>query len=48
MTDPKKKPLTDTINSTGIQIKGLGTIISVIGAIILSVGVVVKYILKES
>jgi len=45
---PKKRPLTDAIDSTGEKIRGLGTIISVIGAIVLSIGVVVKYIKKES
>jgi len=44
----KKKTLTDTIDNTGAKIKGLGTIISVIGAIVLSIGVVVKYLKKEN
>jgi len=44
----KKKILTDAIDNTGAKIKGLGTIISVIGAIVISIGVVVKYITKEN
>jgi len=44
----KKKALTDAIDNTGARIKDLGTIISVIGAIVLSIGVVVKYLKKES
>jgi len=44
----KKKTLTDAIDNTGAKIKDLGTIISVIGAIVLSIGIVVKYLKKEN
>lgn len=43
----KKKRFTDSINNTGNRIRNFGTIISVIGAIVLSVGVVVKYLTKQ-
>ncbi len=50
MPDEKNRKVTAVINSMddiGAKIKGFGTIISVIGAIVLSVGVVVKYFIKK-
>jgi|GEM_PF-4523187 len=44
MTKKETKPLADNLNDIGSKIKGLGTAISVAGAIFLSIGFLVKYI----
>ncbi len=43
----EKKTLIDNINHTGTRIRNFGAIISVIGAIFISVGIVAKYLARK-
>ena len=43
----EKKNLIDNLNDTGNQIKSFAAVVSVMGAVVISVGVIVKYFTRK-